>query len=71
MAGNRPMITLQCGNYANYIGTHFWNLQVAAVTIQLVVKYGYLRRLGLSMVAMMETVGNCSKWTMMCCSGRV
>ena len=35
MAGNRPMITLQCGNYANYIGTHFWNLQVAVVTIQL------------------------------------
>jgi len=29
MAGNRPMITLQCGNYANYIGTHFWNLQEA------------------------------------------
>lgn len=23
------MITLQCGNYANYIGTHFWNLQEA------------------------------------------
>ena len=38
MAGNRPMITLQCGNYANYIGTHFWNLQVAGVTIQLEVK---------------------------------
>ena len=24
---NRPLITIQCGNYANYIGSHFWNLQ--------------------------------------------
>jgi hypothetical protein len=29
MARNRPVITLQCGNYANYIGAHFWNLQEA------------------------------------------
>ena len=28
MAGNKAMITLQCGNYSNYIGAHFWNLQV-------------------------------------------
>ena len=24
---NRPLITIQCGNYSNYIGSHFWNLQ--------------------------------------------
>merc|ERR1719237_986010 len=29
MTANRPMITLRCGNYANYIGAHFWNLQEA------------------------------------------
>ena len=34
MAANRPMITLQYGNYANYIGAHFWNLQVAKLLMQ-------------------------------------
>jgi len=24
---NKPVITIQCGNYANYVGAHFWNLQ--------------------------------------------
>ena len=24
---NKPLITIQCGNYSNYIGSHFWNLQ--------------------------------------------
>ena len=33
MVANRPMITLQCGNYANYIGAHFWNLQVAKLPV--------------------------------------
>ena len=27
-AGIMSIITLQCGNYANYVGAHFWNLQV-------------------------------------------
>ena len=22
------VITVQCGNYANFVGAHFWNLQV-------------------------------------------
>ena len=22
------VISIQCGSYANYVGTHFWNLQV-------------------------------------------
>jgi len=26
---NKPVITIQCGNYANYVGAHFWNLQEA------------------------------------------
>ena len=26
---NKPLITIQCGNYSNYIGSHFWNLQEA------------------------------------------
>ncbi len=25
--GSRPVITIQCGNYANYVGAHFWNIQ--------------------------------------------
>ena len=24
---NRPLITIQCGNYSNHVGSHFWNLQ--------------------------------------------
>ena len=24
---NKPLITIQCGNYSNYIGSHFWNIQ--------------------------------------------
>lgn len=24
----REVITLQFGNYANYVGAHFWNFQV-------------------------------------------
>jgi len=26
----KPLITIQCGNYSNYIGSHFWNLQESA-----------------------------------------
>ena len=26
------IITLQCGNYANYVGSHFWNLQVHSMS---------------------------------------
>lgn len=25
---NREIITFQFGNYANYVGTHWWNIQV-------------------------------------------
>jgi len=25
----KPVITVQCGNYANYVGSHYWNLQEA------------------------------------------
>ena len=24
---NKPLITIQCGNYSNYTGSHFWNIQ--------------------------------------------
>jgi len=27
MSGPKGMITLQCGNYSNFVGSHFWNLQ--------------------------------------------
>jgi len=27
---DRAIITLQLGNYANYVGAHFWNLQEAS-----------------------------------------
>jgi hypothetical protein len=26
--GDRSVITLQVGNYANFVGAHFWNIQV-------------------------------------------
>jgi hypothetical protein len=29
MSVTREIITLQFGNYANYVGTHFWNAQVS------------------------------------------
>ena len=25
---SREIITIQCGHYANFVGTHWWNLQV-------------------------------------------
>ena len=75
MAANRPMITLQCGNYANYIGAHFWNLQVAKLPafplLMMIDIVGVLcRRLDLSTEATMEGLGNYWRWTTMCCSGR-
>ena len=24
---NKPLITIQCGNYSNYTGSHYWNIQ--------------------------------------------
>lgn len=29
MSGTREIITVQLGNYANYVGTHWWNIQEA------------------------------------------
>lgn len=29
MAFTREVITLQIGNYSNYVGTHWWNIQVS------------------------------------------
>lgn len=29
MSFTREVITLQIGNYANYVGTHWWNIQVS------------------------------------------
>lgn len=34
MGTNRPLITIQCGNYANYVGAHFWNIQEAGFQYQ-------------------------------------
>ncbi len=31
---DRAVITVQCGNYANYVGTHFWNLQESKFVYQ-------------------------------------
>jgi len=28
MSLTREIITLQLGNYSNYVGTHWWNIQV-------------------------------------------
>lgn len=28
MNNTREIITLQFGNFANYVGTHYWNIQV-------------------------------------------
>lgn len=28
MSNAREIITLQFGNFANYVGTHYWNIQV-------------------------------------------
>ena len=28
MSQTREILTLQFGNYANYIGAHWWNIQV-------------------------------------------
>lgn len=28
MSVSREIITIQAGNYANFIGTHWWNMQV-------------------------------------------
>ena len=28
------MITIQCGNYSNYLGSHFWNLQESGFVYQ-------------------------------------
>ena len=32
MSNTREIITLQFGNYANFVGTHFWNAQVSQLT---------------------------------------
>lgn len=32
MAFTREVITLQIGNYTNYVGTHWWNIQVNEFT---------------------------------------
>lgn len=29
MSFTREVITLQIGNYSNYVGTHWWNIQVS------------------------------------------
>lgn len=29
MSYSREVITLQIGNYSNYVGTHWWNIQVS------------------------------------------
>lgn len=29
MAFTREVITFQIGNYSNYVGTHWWNIQVS------------------------------------------
>lgn len=39
MAFTREVITLQIGNYSNYVGTHWWNIQVSDVIIESFVKY--------------------------------
>lgn len=26
---SREIITIQCGHYSNFVGTHWWNLQVS------------------------------------------
>ena len=31
---SKPLITIQCGNYSNYIGSHFWNLQESGFVYQ-------------------------------------
>lgn len=31
MSATREILTLQFGNYANYIGSHWWNIQVSNV----------------------------------------
>lgn len=33
MAFTREVITLQIGNYTNYVGTHWWNIQVIHFTL--------------------------------------
>ena len=31
---SKPLITIQCGNYSNYLGSHFWNLQESGFVYQ-------------------------------------
>lgn len=47
MSSHREIITLQFGHYANYIGTHFWNLQVCIRLLLYVLStiYYMIRRL--------------------------
>lgn len=35
MSSTREIITLQLGNYANYVGTHWWNIQVSKSLVSL------------------------------------
>ena len=31
---SKPLITIQCGNYSNYLGSHFWNIQESGFVYQ-------------------------------------
>ena len=33
------IITVQCGNYANYVGAHYWNQQVVSLSTIIITSY--------------------------------
>ena len=50
------VVTLQCGNYANYVGAHFWNAQEALFSYDPAAKVRGISRIKKSQIPLFNPV---------------